>query len=69
MVKLSEKARKKKSEYNTIYNQEHTRRFVLNANRNTDKEIIEKLESVPNKQKYIFDLIRNDILANQKRGS
>ena len=66
MAKLSEKARKKKSEYNTIYNQEHTRRFVLNANRNTDKEIIEKLENVPNKQKYIFDLIRKDILANKK---
>ena len=66
MAKLSDKARKKKSEYNTIYNQEHTRRFVLNANRNTDKEIIEKLESVPNKQKYIFGLIRKDILANQK---
>ena len=66
MAKLGEKARKKKSKYNTIYNQEHTRRFVLNANRNTDKEIIEKLENVPNKQKYIFDLIRKDILANQK---
>lgn len=66
MAKLSEKARKKKSEYNTLYNSKNIRRFVLNANCNTDKDIIEHLEKTSNKQKYIFDLIRADILANKK---
>ena len=66
MAKLSDKARQKKSKYNTEYNAKNTRRFVMNANKNTDQDIIEKLESVENKQKYIFDLIRKDIIANKK---
>ena len=68
MAKLSEQAKKKKALYDVEYKKNNNRRFVLDANRNTDKKIIEKLESVSNKQKYIFDLIRKDISAVQKKG-
>lgn len=34
---------------------------MLKLNRNTDHDIIDKLDSVPNKQGYIKGLIRADI--------
>lgn len=33
----------------------------MRLNRNNDAEVIEKLENVPSKQKYINDLIRADL--------
>ena len=36
-------------------------RYNLNLNRINDKEIIDKLESVPNKRQYIISLIKQDI--------
>lgn len=39
----------------------NTTRIGLKLNNNTDKDIIEKLASVPSKQGYIRALIRQDI--------
>lgn len=43
------------------YESEHTTQIKLKLNRNTDADILEKLNSVPNKQGYIKELIRADI--------
>jgi hypothetical protein len=40
---------------------ENTTRIVMNLNHNTDKDVLEKLSSVPSKQGYIKELIRADI--------
>lgn len=42
------------------YNKENTLTVCLRLNKETDKDIIEILESVNSKQGYIKDLIRND---------
>ena len=39
----------------------HTKRITILLNNNTDKKIINKLESVKNKSGYIKDLINKDI--------
>jgi len=39
----------------------NTTRIGLKLNNNTDKDILEKLASVPSKQGYIRALIRQDI--------
>lgn len=43
------------------YDKTHTTKITLKLNINTDKNILEKLDSVPSKQGYIKQLIRNDI--------
>lgn len=43
------------------YNKTKTRTYCLRLNLKTDKDIIEILESVTNKQGYIKQLIREDI--------
>lgn len=43
------------------YDKNNTRRICLKFNLKTDADILEKLESVENKQGYIKDLIRKDI--------
>lgn len=43
------------------YNKANTKIYPIRLNFNTDKDIIEKLESVESKQGYIKDLIRQDI--------
>lgn len=43
------------------YNKSHTRQFLLVYHNVYDADIIEKLSSVPNKQDYIRQLIREDI--------
>ena len=43
------------------YDDNNTIQFKMKLNKGTDADIIEKLESVPNKQGYIKKLIRNDI--------
>lgn len=48
------RAREKYEEANCI-------QIKLKLNRKTDADILEKLESVPNKQGYIKELIRDNI--------
>lgn len=43
------------------YDRSNTVQVHLKLNLYTDKEILDKLNSVPNKQGYIKDLIRRDI--------
>ena len=43
------------------YNQSHTKQINFSFNLATDADILEKLESVPNKQGYIKQLIRADM--------
>ena len=43
------------------YDREHTRQVHLKLNRRTDVDVLEKLDSVPNKQGYIKGLIRADL--------
>lgn len=33
----------------------------INFNRNTEPELVEKMEKVPNRSRYIKDLIREDL--------
>lgn len=40
---------------------QNTTRIVMNLNHNTDRDILQKLDSVPSKQGYIKSLIRSDI--------
>lgn len=43
------------------YNKTKTRTYCLRLNKETDKDIIEILDSVTSKQGYIKQLIREDI--------
>lgn len=43
------------------YDKTHTRGLYLKLNNITDADIIDKLDSIDNKQGYIKNLIRNDI--------
>lgn len=46
---------------NKKYEAENTRQVHLKLNLRTDKDVLEKLDSVPNKQGYIKALIRADL--------
>ncbi|WP_298625738.1 hypothetical protein [uncultured Senegalimassilia sp.] len=43
------------------YDAENTRQVHLKLNRNTDKDVLDKLDEVPSKQGYIKELIRADL--------
>lgn len=43
------------------YDAENTRQISLKLNLRTDKDVLEKLDSVPSKQGYIKALIRADL--------
>lgn len=43
------------------YDAENTRQVHLKLNRRTDRDVLEKLDSVPSKQGYIKALIRADL--------
>ena len=43
------------------YDDTHTKQITLKLNLETDKDILEKLEAVGNKQGYIKELIRKDL--------
>ena len=46
------------------YDAANTVQIRLKLNRGTDKDIIDKLEKLENKQGYIKDLIRKDITGD-----
>lgn len=43
------------------YDETHTKQIKLKLNLETDKDILQRLEEVGNKQGYIKELIRRDI--------
>lgn len=51
---------KKRLEYNNAYNKQKYKNINFRVNKE-DIEILEKIKSVPNKAKYLTDLIRQDI--------
>ena len=53
----------KPSQYkaNRKYQKNNTKSYGFMFNKNYDKDIIEKLDSVENKSQYIKDLIRRDL--------
>ena len=55
------KARKYKKDVE--YNKANTIRLPINLNKETDKDILLHLSTIPNKQGYIKDLIRSDMAA------
>lgn len=58
----------KKQEYSLQYDKENTRQIKFKFSLQYDADILEKLDSVPNKQGYIKSLIRADI-ANPRAES
>ena len=50
----------------TKYKKEKTKQVALQLNLNTDLDILQKLDEVPNKQGYIKSLIRADIAKEQQ---
>lgn len=50
-----------KYEPQSKYDKNNTVRMSIKLNKNTDKDILDKLEKVGNKQGYIKELIRRDI--------
>ena len=51
---------KKRLEYNNAYNKQKYKNINFRVNKE-NTEILEKIKSVPNKAKYLTDLIRQDI--------
>ena len=43
------------------YDAKNTRQVHIKLNRNTDKDVLDKLDEVPSKQGYIKRLIREDL--------
>lgn len=56
---------KKRLEYNNAYNKQNYKNINFRVNKE-DTEILEKIKSVPNKTKYLTDLIRQDIKKSEK---
>lgn len=46
---------------NAKYDEENTVQFKMKLNVNTDKDILDKLDTLDNKQGYVKELIRKDI--------
>ena len=51
---------------NDKYDKNATKKILLKLNKNTDADILARLEEVPNKQGYIKELIRRDMLHRCK---
>lgn len=49
------------SQAKTAWDKSHTAFIGLKLNKNTDADILAKLETVPSKQGYIKDLIKADL--------
>ena len=43
------------------YDKDHTRLITLKLNTTTDKDVLDRLDEVPNRQGYIKELVRADI--------
>lgn len=56
---------KKSTIYQRRYDDAHIKGLYLKLNLVYDADILDRLDSVPNKQGYIKDLIRNDIKKHE----
>lgn len=48
------------------WQKEHIKRVVVKLNKESDKDILDYLDSLPNVQGYIKSLVRKDIEQNQQ---
>lgn len=64
--KLNEKQKQNKEQYDLNYKRNNVKQFKIALNKKTMADVIEWLDTKDNKQGYVIDLIRKDILANQK---
>ena len=48
-------------EHNYEWKKKNIRRYALTLNRTNEKDVIEHLETKPNKRKYLIEIIREDI--------
>lgn len=55
----------KQKAYMVEYNKNNTRRIAFTLNYNTEKDLIDYLESIPNKNAYLKALIKADIEKNR----
>lgn len=61
MASRNAKSMKKQAEYAKEYNSKNYEQWLLRISKIYDTDILEKLNSVPNKKDYIYNLIREDI--------
>lgn len=59
-MKLEEKMGKDIAK-NLEWRKSNTKRFEFYLHKELDKDVYEKLESVPNRRQYLIELIREDI--------
>lgn len=59
--KRTKEGMKKKCEYINRYNREKQTPIAFRFNHETDKDILQHLDKIDNKTKYIKDLIRADM--------
>lgn len=64
MARQSKESKKRKSLYDMDYKKKSYRRYRLDV-RYDDTEVIDFLESLENKNKYLLDLIKQDIKTRQ----
>ena len=65
-IRINQKSRKEiakmdKAKYDMEYQKENVKQVKFTLNKNTDQDIIKKLDTVQNKNGYLKDLIRKDI--------
>ena len=65
-IRINQKSRKEiakmdKTKYDLEYQKENVKQVKFTLNKNTDQDIIKKLDTVQNKNGYLKDLIRKDI--------
>lgn len=63
-LKLTDEQRKRKYEYDEKYNAENTTQVKVKLNNKTDADILAYLETVPNKQGLVKQLLRASMLAD-----
>ena len=54
-------ATKAQAKASARYDAQHTKQVMLKLNTKTDADILKRLDSLPNKQGYIKELIRKDM--------
>lgn len=64
---MEEKKQKALTRATNRWKKEHQKTVLLGFNRDTDREVIEMLDSVPNKTDYIRQLVLLDIAEEKKR--
>ena len=58
------KNKEKRKAYQSRWHKDNTKGFYIRLSKNTDADIINRLAGLDNKQGYIKELIRADILAD-----